>query len=79
MKKKLVIILLSMFLLTGINQARGQTATPPPPPGDNGGNGDSGGGAPIGSGLVLLLTMGAAYGGVKGYKFLITGKMRGDK
>lgn len=71
MKKKLIIMLLSLFMFTGIHQAVAQTASPPPPP--TGGNGN-GGGAPIGSGLVILLTMGAAYGGVKSYRFLKTGK-----
>ncbi len=44
---------------------------PPPPPGDpHGGNQDiPGGGAPIGSGIGVLLTLGAAYGGRKVYKF----------
>lgn len=40
---------------------------PPPPP--SGGHGQSdnqpGGGAPVGSGLVILLGLGAAYGGKK--------------
>ena len=43
---------------------------PPPPPG--GGHGSTGnqegGGAPIGSGIGILLTLGAAYGGKKVYK-----------
>jgi len=49
---------------------------PPPPNGNNapdGDNtvvgGDSGGGAPIGSGLTILLTLGAAYGGKKVWDF----------
>lgn len=43
---------------------------PPPPPGDpHGGNNDipMGGGAPIGNGLAIILTLGAAYGGRKVY------------
>ena len=40
---------------------------PPPPPGDAGGSGGpvGGGGAPIGSGLVLLISLAAGYGGKK--------------
>ncbi len=42
---------------------------PPPPPGDpHGGNNDiPGGGAPVGSGLAIILTLGAAYGVRKVY------------
>ncbi|NCC74162.1 MAG: hypothetical protein EOM06_12270 [Sphingobacteriia bacterium] len=47
-------------------------AQEPPPPPDNpssfgGTNGPVGGGAPVGSGLVILLSLGAAYGGKKIY------------
>jgi hypothetical protein len=44
---------------------------PPPPPGNHGETGNQsppGGGAPIGSGIALLLALGAAYGGRKLYK-----------
>ena len=43
---------------------------PPPPPAEHGltGNKDPGGGAPIGSGIGILLSLGAAYGGKKIYK-----------
>ena len=40
---------------------------PPPPPGGGGGDIPIGGTAPIGSGVVLLITMGAAYGAKKVY------------
>jgi hypothetical protein len=42
-------------------------APPPPPPGNAGGSGGpvGGGGAPIGSGIVLLITLAAGYGGKK--------------
>lgn len=43
---------------------------PPPPPGGGhgqGGNQTPGGSAPVGSGLVMLLALGAAYGGKKIY------------
>lgn len=43
---------------------------PPPPPGDPSSGGDIvGGGAPIGSGIAILLSLGAAYGGRKVYKY----------
>ena len=43
---------------------------PPPPPGDpNAGGGPVGGNAPIGSGIAILLTLGAAYGGRKVYQY----------
>jgi len=38
---------------------------PPPPPGGSGGQAPIGGSAPIGSGLVILISMGAAYGAKK--------------
>lgn len=43
---------------------------PPPPPGGvhGGTNNQTGGEAPIGSGIGILLTLGAAYGGKKIYK-----------
>lgn len=39
----------------------------PPPPDSHGSTSDSGGGAPVGSGLVILFSLGAAYGGRKLY------------
>jgi len=43
---------------------------PPDPPDDpNTGGGPVGGGAPIGSGIAILLTLGAAYGGRKVYQY----------
>lgn len=52
------------------------TQTPPPPPGGSSGdqntsdnrNGVPGGGAPIGSGMLILIGLGSAYAGYKGYK-----------
>lgn len=42
---------------------------PPPPGGGHGGSGNQeGGGAPIGSGIGILLGLGAAYGSKKIYK-----------
>lgn len=51
--------------------------SPPPPPDNHGEQGDNspqGGSAPIGSGLTLLLTMGAAYGAKKIYSLKKTEK-----
>ena len=51
-------------LLFGISAIT--VAQPAPlPPSNHGQNGNQGGTAPIGSGLVILLGMGAAYGGKK--------------
>ena len=44
------------------------SAPPPPPPGPGGTDDPIGGGtAPIGSGIVMLISMGAAYGAKKVY------------
>jgi hypothetical protein len=44
---------------------------PPPPGGGHGGTGNQeGGGAPIGSGIGILLTLGAAYGSKKLYNII---------
>lgn len=50
---------------------------PPQPPGNGHGqteNQPPGGGAPIGGGLAILLSLGAAYGGGKVYKYWQTQK-----
>lgn len=63
MKKILLTITLFISFLTLMAQS-----VPPPPPGGHGlGNNQApaGGNAPIGSGWVLLLTLAAAYGGVR--------------
>lgn len=43
---------------------------PPPPPSGHGsgGNQPAGGGAPVGSGIGILIALGAAYGGKKVYQ-----------
>jgi hypothetical protein len=62
-KQMFALILLGFMALSQISQAQ----APPPPPGTKGGdtNGVPGGGAPIGSGMVLLITLAAGYGGKK--------------
>jgi hypothetical protein len=68
--KTLRIILLSLslglFTITAFSQGPG---APPPPNHGSEGTQNQGGRAPIGGGLFILLGLGAAYGGVKGYKF----------
>ncbi|MDP2722914.1 MAG: hypothetical protein Q8O72_09160 [Bacteroidales bacterium] len=69
MKKKIVSTLMisAMLLLPllTIGQMRGPSD---PGGGPTGSDPPIGGGAPIGSGLVFLLTMGAVYGGKKLYQ-----------
>ncbi len=70
--KKIIFVLISSFLLffspVLINSAFADA--PPDPGGDpNGGGGTPVGGTPIGSGIVLLIAMGAAYGMKKVYNY----------
>ena len=61
------LILLGFMALSQISLAQ---FPPPPPSGDKGGSSNGvpgGGGAPVGSGMVLLITMAAGYGGKKVY------------
>ena len=62
------IAILSMSLLASGVFAQ----VPPPPPSGHGsgGNQTTGGGAPIGSGIGILLALGAAYGAKKVYAAL---------
>lgn len=66
MKKIASTVLLTLALITTTNLF---SQVPPPPPSSHGdsGNKEAGGGAPIGSGLLILLGLGAAYGGKKIY------------
>lgn len=59
-KKILLATLPALFFVTAA------IAQPPPPPDEHGGGGDVQP-APIGSGLVILLALGAAYGARKVY------------
>ena len=69
------LLLLTMFLGWGL-LVNAQPGAPPPPPGNGHGQtgNQSGGSAPIGGGLAILLSMGAAYGGRKVYKHWQTQK-----
>ncbi len=63
---KIKSILLSLFFIVILSSLNAQ----PDPPGGGHGNGSNeapGGGVPIGSGLFILLGLGAAYGGKKLY------------
>ena len=69
MKKAIKIVLLTVFFITftvALNSVLGQ----PMPGGDPSGGGTNppvGGYAPIGSGLIILLALGAGYGSKKVY------------
>ena len=64
------ILILTLFVCwVPLSNAQG----PPPPPGGQHGQSDNqpagpGGGAPIGSGIAILLSLGAAWGGRKVYQ-----------
>ena len=69
LRKLLLIILFSLFAIVGFSQDG-----PPPPtggssgPGTGGDGNELGGNAPVGSGLFILLSLGAMYGGNKVYE-----------
>ena len=66
MRKFIIKLSLSTILFFTVNILLAQG--PPPPPGDpNSGGGPVGGAAPIGSGISILLALGAAYGGTRLY------------
>ncbi len=65
MKKILTIILLIAASATTSNLFA--QVPPPPPPGHGSTGNQTGGNAPIGSGLFILMGLGAAYGGKKIY------------
>ena len=63
---KTIAIPITIILLT-INVSLAQD--PPPPPGHGTSGNVPGGGAPIGSGLLVLIALGAAYGGKKVFDY----------
>ena len=69
MKKAILSLIITGLFLTIPVIFATASAPPPPPPPDGAGTSDNpiGGAAPIGSGLVLLISMGAAYGAKKVY------------
>lgn len=67
---KKISILLAVILGFALSTTTFAQGAPPPPPSDHGTTGNSdtgGGGAPIGSGVLILLGLGTAYGGKKLY------------
>ena len=65
LKISLLIVVFGLFAVAGYTQ-------PPPPPGGSSGSSNGqgnkiGGSGPVGSGLFILLGLGAAYGGKKIY------------
>lgn len=79
MKRKLIPIILTSFFFVLSVTLTAQTKSPnandpngggdtPADPGTGGDGGALGGGAPIGGGTLLLVALGAAYGGRKVYK-----------
>jgi hypothetical protein len=67
MKKAILNLILVGFLIIVPLITVTASAPPPPPPGPGTGEEPIGGAAPVGSGLVLLISMGAAYGAKKVY------------
>lgn len=73
MKKAIRIVLLTVFFITftvALNSVIGQPMPGDDPSGGGAGNppvGGYGGAAPVGSGLVILLALGAGYGSKKVY------------
>ncbi|MBN2638934.1 MAG: hypothetical protein JXR65_07590 [Bacteroidales bacterium] len=66
--KKLIITTLFILSFTLTSQVLTAQSAPIPPSEHGTTSNQSGGGAPIGSGLIILLGMAGAYGGMKGYK-----------
>jgi hypothetical protein len=67
---RLIQVLMVSFLLSALVLEVNAQGPPPPPPGHGttGNSPPTGGHAPIGSGLAILLVMGAAYAGKKAYE-----------
>jgi hypothetical protein len=65
MKKIISRIFVGAMLIGAISFCNNIYADQPPDPGGDPTGDPVGGGSPIGSGLVILLSMGAAYGGKK--------------
>ncbi|MCF8236119.1 MAG: hypothetical protein K9H13_12275 [Bacteroidales bacterium] len=68
MKKHIATITLIISLLFPLSLISQDVPPPPPPDHDATGNQEGGRGAPIGGGLLILLGLGGAYGGYKGYR-----------
>ena len=67
MKKIHKVLAITLIILTATSTNLLAQAAPPPPPAHNETGNVPGGNAPIGGGLLILLGLGAAYGGKKLY------------
>jgi len=70
MKNIIKILMASLLIFVAslsVSNVFGDTPPPPPPEGGHGSGGNQvpGGGAPIGSGIVLLISLAAGYGAKK--------------
>lgn len=65
--KKIIGLAILILFFAPLTQVIAQGGPPPPPPDEVGGDTPIGGSAPIGTGLVILSTLGLAYGGKKVY------------
>jgi len=61
---KITILIVGLFLALGTLEAQG----PPPPPDPGGGDIPIGGSLPIGSGAIILITLGVGYAAKKAYQ-----------
>ena len=60
---KITILIVGLFLALGTLEAQ-----PPPPPDPGGGDIPIGGSLPIGSGAIILITLGVGYAAKKAYQ-----------
>lgn len=68
MRKSIVnLIITGLLILVPVIYSNASAPPPPPPPGPGGTDVPIGGTAPVGSGLIILISMGAAYGAKKVY------------
>lgn len=70
--KQIKILSTAIILVCGFmfSTANAFSQNPPPPPSNQGGTGNvPGGGAPIGSGVLILVALGAGYAAKKAYKY----------
>jgi hypothetical protein len=59
------LIITGLLIIVPVIVSNASAPPPPPPPGPGTGDVPIGGPAPIGSGLIILISMGAAYGAKK--------------
>jgi hypothetical protein len=60
-----IFLLAMMFSIFTVTTTLASDPAPPPPPGHGEGGNVPGGGAPVGSGLLVLGVLAAAYGGTR--------------